>query len=237
MEGSQTPAPTVQPQMAPPPIIQTPTVQPQEPGFEQVTKSVKFPISNNYRRFNTLFVLPKEASYENLEKDERVILFIYKHMMTLIPRILLGILFVCALVAGLILLFIFSPDPFVTKTGIIVAWLWASFVLLYFLMILTSYRSDVYIVTNERIIDFDVVNLLYKNAQDIDLESIHSIQNESGGGIVRGMFDYGNVTIDYTGGEFILHNVTMPSKIALAIGELAEARRESEKQQVVIQKI
>ena len=214
-------APVVPPQAASPPIPVT-----GEAGFEQVTRSVKFPKDNNYHRYNALFVLPKEISYENLEKDERVIFFMYKHLITLVPRIVVGAVFVILLLIGLTLLFIFSPDPFITKIGIVLAWFWICFIILYFLMILVSYRSDVYIVTNERIIDFDVVNLLYKNAQDIELGSVHSIRYESGGGLFKGMFDYGNVIIDYTGGEFTLHNIVMPNKISLAISELAEIRKQ-----------
>jgi len=66
--------------------------------------------------------------------------------------------------------------------------------------------------------------------EDINLEAVHAIKQDPGSGFFKGQFDYGNVIVDHLGGTFVLENVPMASKIALALGELVEEREKEGKE-------
>ena len=51
---------------------------------------------------------------------------------------------------------------------------------------------NVYIVTDERIIDIDFYNLIYKEVSDANIDKIQDVTYKMGG-VVRTLFNYGDV--------------------------------------------
>lgn len=195
----------------------------------QVTLSVQFPNDIAYTTKGCLRVFPPERLYENLEADEKVILFIGRHWVTIIRSYILTGLLLLLPFAALATFFFFPLTPLGLRYLIIGLWFWYCGTFYFFIKQRYNWRSDVYIITNERIIDFAIVGVFFKKAVDIDLDAIHEVSHQSGGGIIRGGIDYGDVTIRGTGKlEVRMKNIPMPSKIALAIGEMIESRRASE---------
>src|SRR5258708_11093051 len=188
---------------------------------EQVTRSVKFNKAQNHKRFNALFVLPKEKSYENLETDERVIFFIYRHPIVMFKKIAVGALLILVPILALFAV-TQTHDPFGLKLTLFLCFYWYCFVIFYFLAVFVSYRSDVFIVTNERIIDFDLYNLMTKEVDDADLGAIHDIKHEGSSGVFRAAYNVGDITLTMPSKELVMKNLPEPGKLALAIGEVVE---------------
>jgi len=86
-----------------------------------------------------------------------------------------------------------------------------------------SWYFNVYLVTNERIIDYDFFNLLYKNTSDAELNKIQDI-NVQMGGLSQTLFNYGTVLIETAGEipnlEFDL--VPNPAYVVKVIRELED---------------
>jgi uncharacterized membrane protein YdbT with pleckstrin-like domain len=53
---------------------------------------------------------------------------------------------------------------------------------------------SVYIITDERIFDVDFVNLIYREISEANLDQIQEVTTKMGG-VVRTLFDYGDVLI------------------------------------------
>lgn len=197
--------------------------------MQQVTLSVQLPDDIAYTTKGCLRIFPPEKLYENLEADERVIMFIGRHWVTMFRSyIITGVVLLVPFVA-LAAFFFFSLTPLGLRYLLVGLWFWYCGVFYFFIKQWYNWRSDVYIITNERIIDFAILGVFFKKAVDIDLDAIHEVTHQSGGGIIRGGIDYGDVIIRGTGKlEVHMKNIPMPSKIALAIGEMIESRRASE---------
>lgn len=211
-------------------ITQSPAAIPQPGGVQpsvQVTKSVSFQMTQNFQKFNSLYVLPKEKSYGNLEMDEKVIFFIYRHPIVLFDKIILGLFLALVPVITLLAMFFAHPGVLLIRIIVFLMWYWVCFVLVYCIATLVSYRADVFLVTNERIINFDLYNLTARQVEDISLESIQDIQHSSGSGILKGKLDYGNITVLIPGRTLEMNDIPMPDKIAMALGELVEEKKKN----------
>jgi hypothetical protein len=88
---------------------------------------------------------------------------------------------------------------------------------------------NVYIVTNERIVDVDFINILYKQVSSTRLNLIQDVTVKTGG-VVRAFFDYGDVFVQTAGTEanFDFHAVPHPQQVAHEIEKLMELARQSE---------
>jgi uncharacterized membrane protein YdbT with pleckstrin-like domain len=82
---------------------------------------------------------------------------------------------------------------------------------------------NIYIVTNERIVDIDFLYLLYKKFAEAELAKIQDIHYTSGG-IFATIFNYGNVVVE-TAGEapnIEFEAIPFPEKVVETIRELTE---------------
>lgn len=139
-------------------------------------------------------VNPADVRFETQEKDEEVVLFLRQHPIVNVPWIAITI----ALVLGPPVLFpLFLPrlpvplPPAYLLVGTL-AWYvgTAGFALFHFL----HWFFNIYIVTNERIIDIDFQYLLFKRFSQAELGRIQDITYASGG-IFATVFRYGNVYV------------------------------------------
>jgi hypothetical protein len=87
---------------------------------------------------------------------------------------------------------------------------------------------NIYIVTNERLVDIDFVNLLYKEFSEARLEKIQDISFNSRG-ILAALFNFGTVHVQ-TAGElpnFSFESVPNPEDIVRTIADLAQKVKEN----------
>lgn len=174
------------------------------------------------RFFHSLGQYPSNVTFLNQEADEEVILVIRRDFITNVP----WIISVSALALLPILLFIlfpiFLPAIAVSSTLIFLSLSFYylvvfGFTVLYFAI----WYFNVAIVTNKRIVDLDVPNILIRHLSEARLSAIVDISYSQVGGI-RSFFDYGNVDAQT---EALTQNIEFdrapnPNLIRKIIGEL-----------------
>lgn len=180
-----------------------------------VAPQAKLPI-----RVDNLTLNPIGLNFETRDDTEEVILLLRRHVITNIPWIIIVIIMLFApLVLSFFPLLSFLPLRFQFMATIIWYLLTTAFIFENFL----SWYFNVYLVTNERIIDYDFFNLLYKNTSDAELNKIQDI-NVQMGGLSQTLFNYGTVLIETAGEipnlEFDL--VPNPAYVVKVIRELED---------------
>lgn len=166
--------------------------------------------------------------FQTQEKGEAVILLLRAHPVTLFPTLLLsGFLLVVPLIAPLIFTLL-QVDLSLTFSGmqvLLITIFWYLVVFGYFFYKFLFYYFNTYLLTNERIIDFDFRGMLHK---EISYAKLNQVQDVSPKviGFFGTFFHYGNVYIQTAAErpEFEFHNVANPDFVAQKIIE--EVRHE-----------
>jgi len=194
---------------------------------QSVTMSSEFPPDINQRFFGALQVTPPEPTgermYENLEADEKVLLVIRRHWTKLSMPLFGG--FLLALLPVVVISALVATG---LATGLggyifILSWFWYAFCIYYFYSLFLRWTTNIWLVTNERIIDLDANTISSKHARDYDLTTVVNVTNTHGGGLIMGGINRGQVAVRVFGGvEIVMPEVPMPNDVALAIGELVE---------------
>lgn len=171
---------------------------------------------------------PPHTYFENQESQEKIILLLRAHVVTLVPIVLLVLVLlvipfaVFGVLASLgFRLTQFLPTPLLSL--IIASWylFTAGYTFLRFLL----WFFNVYLVTNERLVDFDFLGFLLKNVSETRLSKIQDVTSQIYGP-VRTLFNYGDVFVQTAGTEreFEFHQVPKPDLVARIISE--EIRKE-----------
>jgi hypothetical protein len=209
-----------------PPASTPPPSASSSPPPAPVTRSSHFPPDINERFFGCIQVHPTEQVFENLETDEHVVLHLCRHWVILIRSFILTGFFALLPIFGFWLLLFLGTNTTILRYLIVASWFWYCALFYYVVARLLTWRSDVYIITNERMIDFEANTLFYKKATDIDLDSIHEVTYASGGGLIRGSINTGDIELELVNGNTIfMKNIPMANQVALVIGELVEEAR------------
>lgn len=177
------------------------------------------------RPLTAFAVNPKGLRFETQEAEEVVILFLRQHFIVNVPWIAITILLLIAptvifpkLFAILSLNFSLPGGYFFIGT---MFWYLATFG--FALASFIGWFFNIYIVTNERIVDIDFLYLLYKKFSEAELTKIQDISYTSGG-ILAAIFNYGNVTVE-TAGEapnLIFELIPFPERTVETIRALTE---------------
>jgi len=170
--------------------------------------------------------LPERINFETKEKEEKVVLLLRRHIVTNVRWILAALIMAVApLFITLFLSFDFVPPGF-RFIGILA---WYLVIFAYTLENFLNWFFNVYIVTDERIIDIDLLNLIYKEVSDANIDKIQDVTYKMGG-VVRTMFNYGDVLVQ-TASEvpnFEFLAVPAPDKIAKILQDLRIEERQEE---------
>lgn len=200
------------------------------PDFNEVRKELGskegIPLMQYKRPLSAFMFYPDGIEFENREEQEKVVLFLRQHPIVNIPWILLAIVMVFApgLVSGFAT---FSEIP--ANFVFIFILIWYLFITAFVLEKFLTWFFNVYIVTDERIVDVDFYNLIYKEVSDTKLDRIQDVTYNMGG-VVRQLFNYGNVLIQ-TASEvpnFEFTAVPRPDKVVRILQDL-QVEEEQEK--------
>ena len=134
---------------------------------------------------------PRKVNFEIQARQEKVILLLRRHPITNLPWL------ATATVLILIPNFIsFLPLPFTLPPRFQTVFLliWYLITLAFIFENFLSWFFNVNIVTDERIIDFDFSNLIYKDISDAKLDQIQDVRVVVSG-VIRVLFNYGDVFI------------------------------------------
>src|SRR3989344_6956052 len=175
----------------------------------------------------TVFAVnPDGVKFETQESEEKVILFLRQHLIVFVPAVLILTLLLMAppilfplLLSALGNLPIQLPAGYALVGGIF--WYLATFG--FALVSFLRWFFNIYIVTNERVVDIDFKFLLYKEFSEAKLSKIQDLTYTSGG-IIAAFFNYGDVKVE-TAGEvpnIEFGAVPRPDKVVQTISELME---------------
>lgn len=183
----------------------------------QLTQNHHLP-GHTHNPLAAFFHWPDRVNFETQEKGEKVVLLLRKHPITNVPWFVIAlILFLAPLLLQFFPLLAFLPERF----QVVATLFWYLIVLAFILESFLTWFFNVYIVTDERVIDVDFYNLIYKEISDAKIDKIQDVTYRVGG-VVRTLFNYGDVLIQTAGTvtNFDFIAVPQPAEVARILQEL-----------------
>ena len=166
---------------------------------------------------------PISMIFEGQEKGESVILLLRAHIVTLVPAglmtfFLIFVPFLISIILNLIGFALANSLSAVQSLLLIIFWYLVVFGYAFYQFIFWYF--NVYLVTNERIVDFDFKGLLHKETSYAKLNQIQDVSPKMIG-FFGTFFHYGNVYIQTAAErpEFEFHHVPRPNDVASVIIE------------------
>jgi hypothetical protein len=165
-------------------------------------------------------LLPVGFQFDVQHSEEKILLLMRQHFITNTGWIVMCV-FLALLPTVLPIFPFFSFLPLSFRLIIQITWyfLVAGYALERFII----WYYNVYIITNERIVDVDFYSLLFKRVSEAKLDRIEDITSASGG-VVQSFFDYGTVMVQTAGEvpEIEFENVPHPDLVSKLVSELTE---------------
>ena len=199
---------------------------------KKVTNPVKKPLYKELpmqerRPLASFLMRPDGVSFETREAEEQIILFLRKHFVTNIPWMFTAvIMFLAPMVVSSFEILNSIPTNF----RFVFVMIWYLISMAYTLESFLTWFFNVYIITDERIVDVDFYNLTYKEVSDANLDKIEDVTYKMGG-VIRTLFNYGDVLIqtaaEVTNFDFLA--VPYPDKVVKVLQDL----RMEEQQEVI----
>ena len=172
---------------------------------------------------------PEGITFENQEEDEKILLFIRKDLITNLPWIIGGILFALlpAVITPILIFFhiliFFVPQKFI----LILYMFYYLLVAIYFFISFITWYFNIDLVTEKRIIDVDFEGLVYKNIAATKINLVQDV-SYSQIGVIRTVFDYGNVLVQTAGtiDNFVFESVPRPEDAVHVVENIIGKRNE-----------
>lgn len=181
--------------------------------------------SNN--PFSAYFHWPDRVKFETQEKEEKIVLMLRKHIVTNVSWMIIAVLLA---LAPNVLSFFPLIDFLPIRFQIVALIFWYLIVTAFVLESFLTWFFNVYIVTDERVVDIDFNNLIYREVTDAKLDKIQDVTYTLGG-VIRTIFNYGDVMIQTAGTvpSIEFEAVPNPAEVARILQEL---RTEEEQEQL-----
>ncbi|HSV94920.1 MAG TPA: hypothetical protein VLH94_03055 [Spirochaetia bacterium] len=178
--------------------------------------------------FGSFVVTPPKTRFESQDNDEKIVILGRKHFVVNLKWMAL------ACFAFFVPMF-WGEFPMVkaldTNTSFILSVIWYSALLFYVIQNFVLWFYNVYIVTNERLVDVDFFGLMYKNINVTQIEKLQDV-NYSQRGIFSSFFNYGDVVVQTSSEQrsddrsersaFTFNAVANPDLVVKIISELME---------------
>ena len=161
---------------------------------------------------------PDKVAFVNEDPEEKVILLLRRHPLTNIGWILA--LFPLIILPGFATaLFPFELLPVEFQTVLLV--FWYLFVFGFALQRFLGWFFNVNIISDERVIDVNFVNLVYREVTDANVDEIQEVTVEMGGAIWT-FFNFGNVLVQTAADvpRIVFEAVPQPDRVAKILREL-----------------
>ena len=194
------------------------TVSPkQQPSdTEEIYKKIYSILGHTKNPLSSFLVRPKVLSFAERDNDEEIYLAVRSHWITNFKWMLaVLIMFFIPFFFHLFNFLTFLPSPY-RLVGIL-------FWYLFTFMFAFERFLDLFLVTNERIVDIDFNNLLNKHFAEADLNMIQDVSS-SVKGIMGTFFNYGDVLIQTAAeiNQINFEKVPNPEKIIKLLKELRQ---------------
>ncbi|MFH2019069.1 MAG: hypothetical protein ABII80_00405 [bacterium] len=170
--------------------------------------------------FTSLSSFPKRVCFEVQNDKEVVVLFMRQHPIVNLPWILLTI-FLLTLPS----VFMFFP-PYAKLPGVFQMVLSLSYYLFVMGLALGNFMAwfyNIYILTDERIVDVDFVNLFYRVVSTAKIDEIQDV-NVVSSGMLETFFNMGSVFVQTAAEvpEFEFSRVPQPDKVGKLINQMID---------------
>lgn len=182
--------------------------------YSEVMRRTK--VSSN--PFSSFMAFPQGFSVNIQDPNEEILLLVRKHPITNLKWILIAVLMSLAPIAlhqfpGFPLL----PGRFQFMTGVF----WYLLVVAVVIEGFLNWYFDAFVVTDERVIDIDFINLIHKTISTAKIDDIQDV-NMSAGGVLASLLEYGTVFIQTAAEvpEFAIANTPNPDELVKLINEL-----------------
>lgn len=162
--------------------------------------------------------LPKKINFETQDKEEKIILLLRQHWITNLRWFLISFLM---LISPYVLKFFPLLSFLPSRFKFIVLIMWYLFIMAFVFENFLSWFFNVYIITDERIIDVDFISLVYRKISEAKIERIQDITYKTGG-LFKAFFNYGDVYIQTASEvpEIEFESVPKPAKIVKILDQL-----------------
>lgn len=172
-------------------------------------KSVKnSPILDNFNKegnmvhlFTSFCQNPKGISFKTQEKDEIILLFLRRHLITNLKWLVTGIALFFIPLFSIPFINLSQPILFLPLKFIVF------FILFYYLLVFSflyinfiTWYFNIGLITNQRIIDIDFMHIVYKHMTATKLSLIQEVSSVKIG-VMSTFFNYGDVFIQTAGSE------------------------------------
>ena len=176
--------------------------------------------------FTSFATFPKTICFAQQDKGEAVILFVRQHFIVNATWILM------VLVALLMQAFFPIFPPYANLPSnyqLVITAMWYLLVSGFALAKFMGWFFNIFILTDERVIDVDFVNLFMRRISFTKIEEIQDVSSTTAGAAGT-FFGFGNVTIQTAGEipEFEMHNVPNSDEVVKIVNELID-QEEQEK--------
>lgn len=162
--------------------------------------------------------LPDSVHFINRDPQEKVLLLLRKHPITNVHWVLISFLMIISFpFAEIVTPIQYLPDSY----QLVMQLVWYLFVFAIILEGFLGWFFNVNLVTDERIIEVDFVNLIYREITDADIDDIQDVTVQIGGAI-RTFFNYGDLIIQ-TASEvprIVFESIPKPDDAAKVLREL-----------------
>lgn len=171
------------------------------------------------------WVAPR-SRFETQQPDEKVVLMLRQHPVTMLGQVMTIILMTMVPVAVAVMWpavgQMVIPARFIAAAGI----LWYLLVTAFAVEKFLGWYYSVFLVTNMRLVDIDFINLVYHEITTANLEHVEEPKMHTAG-VLESMFDFGTVRITTASKEPTIEasGVPWPNKVVDIISRLS--RRET----------
>jgi uncharacterized membrane protein YdbT with pleckstrin-like domain len=176
--------------------------------------------------FPSLFDHPGNMRFAEQEQDENIELFLRQHGIVNLGWIIGSLL---ALIFPVIAiqfdvsfhLHLFSALPLIFMIAGLI--LWYLLVLAYVFEKFLYWYFNIYIITNQHLVDVDFVSLMYRATKEAQLEDVQDVTSTIKG-VFGPLFNYGDVIIETASqhGRLTFENVPKPDFVADRIEDLRQ---------------
>ncbi len=157
---------------------------------------------------------------------EKIQYFLHRHFITFLPIVILFIVLLILPAAALFLLggYVASwfESPVIFPLVVLFCSIYYLSLNLFFYSYFITFYLDVWIITNDRLIDIRQVSLFSRTIAEVDLYQIQDVSSEVKG-FFPSLFNFGNVYLQTAGPvpKFVLYNVGDPHRLRQAILSLS----------------
>lgn len=197
-----------------------------EPDFQTSIEEDKFKKGaakhvlpgHKHNPFSAFCYFPDRVNFETKQSGEKIVLLVRRHFITNIRWIFISLIMISApYVLNFFPILTFLPNNY----QLIAILGWYLITLAFILEEFLTWFFDANILTDERIVDIEFSNLIYKQVSDTKIDKVQDVHYKTGG-VIRTLFNYGDVHIQ-TASEVPTFNflaVPKPDQIAKILQDL-----------------